>query len=98
MSNLAVFDSPVYQDLALKGARCIRILKDTCLDLSCKIAREGEDENMKTRLISYSALAATVMAMLSLVLIPGVARNKPDDEKKWCVACSVDGKTTPRTA
>jgi hypothetical protein len=50
---------------------------------------------VKTRLISYAPLATTVMAVLSLVRVPGVAQNKPD-EKKYCIGCSADGKTTPR--
>jgi hypothetical protein len=44
-------------------------------------------------LVSIVPLAATL-----LVAVPGASQNKPAAPKGPCVGCSVDGKTTPRTA
>jgi hypothetical protein len=58
----------------------------------------GRDSKMKRRAFGYGVLAAVLVAALGLVLGSLAAAQKPAEGKAACVGCSVDGKTTPRTA
>jgi len=53
---------------------------------------------MRRRLIGYGLAVAGAAAAWSLVFIPAAAQNAATTAKPPCVGCSVDGKTTPRTA
>jgi len=53
---------------------------------------------VNVRLVSYAALTMFLTAGLSLLLIPALAQNGAPSPKPPCIGCSVDGKTTPRTA
>jgi len=57
---------------------------------------------VKYRLVSCAVVVAVVVGAALLSSTPTVAQNgasvERDSPNKWCIGCSVDGKTTPRTA
>src|ERR1700683_3250399 len=56
-----------------------------------------EGLNMNIRLVSC-AMLAIFLAVLSLVFLPALVAQNGAPSTKPCIGCSVDGKTTPRTA
>jgi hypothetical protein len=53
---------------------------------------------VNSRLFSCCTLALFLLAISSLLQKPAVAQNGAQTPKAPCIGCSVDGKTTPRTA
>ena len=51
---------------------------------------------MKNRFLSYSVVAASVVAVSFLVFVLAGAQNQPATGKAPCLGCSADGKATPR--
>ena len=61
-----------------------------------------EDANVKYRLVGNAVMIAAVAAVIITPFKHAVAQSGADapgkNANKWCIGCSIDGKTTPRTA